>query len=144
MAASKKGVQRSPAHRSLGVTYKTAWFMATVSAKPCGTGGLAPLGRRGHDRGGRRDLLSATSKSRSRRPQRKGRPFIKSGAAPGDKRPVVALVERGGVRTFTSGVADKATIDKIVRENIAARARLTPTKAASTSRSAWQFATTKR
>jgi hypothetical protein len=37
----------------------------------------------------------------------------------------VALVERGGrVRMFHTAVADKATVNKIVRENIAKESRL--------------------
>ena len=44
---------------------------------------------------------------------------------PAGKRPVVALVERGGkVRTFHVAVADKVTVNKIVTENIARETRL--------------------
>ena len=38
---------------------------------------------------------------------------------PANKRPIVALVERGGsVRTFHVAVADKATVGKIVADNV--------------------------
>jgi transposase-like protein len=59
-------------------------------------------------------------------PQRKGRPFTKKGkGGPANKRPILALVERGGsVRTFHVPVADKETVTKIVRENIARESRL--------------------
>jgi transposase-like protein len=56
----------------------------------------------------------------------RGRPYTKGGkGGPANKRPVVALVERGGnVRTFHVAVADKATVTKIVRENVAKESRL--------------------
>src|SRR5947207_7806418 len=42
-----------------------------------------------------------------------------------NKRPILALVERGGkVRTFHVPVADKATVQKIVRNNVARETRL--------------------
>jgi transposase-like protein len=46
-------------------------------------------------------------------------------AGPANKRPIVALVERGGkARTFHVAVADKATVTKIVTENVAKESRL--------------------
>jgi hypothetical protein len=59
-------------------------------------------------------------------PQRYGRPYNPRGSrGPKGKRPIVALVERGGnVRTFHVPVADKETVNKIVRENVAREARL--------------------
>ena len=55
-----------------------------------------------------------------------GRPFTKSGkTGPANKRPIVALVERGGnVRTFHVPIADQTTVEKIVKENIARESRL--------------------
>ena len=59
-------------------------------------------------------------------PARRGRPYNPRGSrGPKDKRPIVALVERGGsVRTFHVPVADKATVGKIVADNIAREPRL--------------------
>lgn len=57
-----------------------------------------------------------------------GRPYTrgsKSGRGPANKRPIVALGERGGnVRTFRVPFADKATVGKIVADNIARETRL--------------------
>ena len=56
---------------------------------------------------------------------RKGRPYPHARRGPRDKRPILALVERGGnVRTFHVPVADQATVEKIVTENIARESRL--------------------
>jgi transposase-like protein len=44
MAASKKGVSAHQLHRSLGVAYKTAWFMAHRIREAMRTGDLAPMG----------------------------------------------------------------------------------------------------
>jgi hypothetical protein len=53
-------------------------------------------------------------------PQRKGRPVTKRGrGGPANKRAIIGLVERGGeVRTFHVAVADKATVTKIVTDNV--------------------------
>jgi hypothetical protein len=54
----------------------------------------------------------------------RGRPFSKNPRAR-RKRPIVALVERGGnVRTFHVPVADKASVMKIVTDNVARETRL--------------------
>src|SRR6185437_4167953 len=61
------------------------------------------------------------------RPRRKrlGPPTKSGKSGPAGKRAIVALVERGGsVRSFHAAVADKATVTKIVRENIARETKL--------------------
>jgi hypothetical protein len=47
MSASKKGMSAHQIHRSLGVTYKTAWFMAHRIREAMRAGGLGPLGGEG-------------------------------------------------------------------------------------------------
>ena len=42
MAASKKGMSAHQLHRSLGVTYKSAWFMAHRIREAMRAGGLVP------------------------------------------------------------------------------------------------------
>jgi len=88
------------------------------------TGGLGPLGGEGK-------IVEAdeTYYGKTEQPRvpayRKGRPYTKGGSGPANKRPIVALVERGGnVRTFHVLVADKPTVQKIVRDNIARETRL--------------------
>ncbi len=123
--ASKKGVSAHQLHRALGLDYKSAWFMCHRIREAMRSGGLGPLGGEGK-------IVEAdeTYYGRTERPRtaayRKGRPYTKGGkSGPANKRPIVALVERGGnVRTFHVPVADQATVEKIVKENIDRESRL--------------------
>src|SRR3984893_8874603 len=47
MTASKKGVSAHQIHRSLGISYKTAWFLCHRLREAMRTGGLAPMGGSG-------------------------------------------------------------------------------------------------
>ena len=83
-------------------------------------GGLAPLGGEGKIVEADETYHGRIAKPRSRLRSASGRPYIKAASRPADKRAIVGLVERGGnVRTFHVAVADKATVDKIVTDNIA-------------------------
>jgi len=125
MTASKKGVSAHQLHRMLGITYRSAWFMAHRIREAMRAGGLKPMGGRGK-------IVEADEtyhgKIEDRKPskQRKGRPYTKGGnVGVGGKRAIVALVERGGqVRTFHVARADKVTVGQIVTENVARESRL--------------------
>jgi transposase-like protein len=85
-------------------------------------GGLAPLGGGGMIVEADETYYGRVEKPRTKR--KDGSPYLKSGKA-ANKRPIVALVERGGnVRTFHVPVADGESVGKIVRENIARESRL--------------------
>jgi hypothetical protein len=125
MAASKKGVSATQLQRMLGLgSYRTAWFMAhriRESMKPADTNDKL---------GGPGKIVEADEtyygqvEADKRKPGKHGR--RKQGRrGPANKRAVVALVERGGrSRVFHVGNADKATVAKIVRENVHAESRL--------------------
>ncbi len=127
MSASKKGVSAHQLHRALGLDYKSAWFMChrIREAMRADTATFGPLGGDGGIVEADETYYGPTEQPYVSK-QRRGRPYSKSGArGPANKRPIVALVERGGnVRTFHVPVCDKATVTKIVRENIAREARL--------------------
>jgi transposase-like protein len=121
LTASKKGISSNQLHRTLGVTLKTAWFMSHRIREAMRSGVLAPMG----------GIVEADetylwkSKELKPSPQRKGRPYIKRGGGPANKRAIIALVERGGnVRSFHVEHADKATASIIVSENIAKEAHV--------------------
>jgi transposase-like protein len=125
MTASKKGVSAHQMHRMLGVSYKSTWFMMHRLREAMRIGGLEPFGGEGK-------VVEADEtyygKVDQRRPskQRGDRPYTRGGkSGPGGKRPIVALVERGGsVRTFHVAVADAAGVAKIVRDNVKRESRL--------------------
>jgi transposase-like protein len=124
MSSSKKGVSSNQIHRTLGVTLKTAWFMSHRIREAMRDGVLTPMGGDG-------GIVEAdeTYYGRTKEPkvskQRKGRPYAIGSRGPRDKRPIVSLVERGGrVRSFHIENADKATVARIVMENVARESRL--------------------
>src|SRR5215218_7085448 len=89
-------------------------------------GGLAPLGGGGGIVEAEETYHGPVEKTKIRKETTKGDPFTKGGrSGPSNKRPILALVERGGrVRTFHVAVADQQNVVKIVRENIHRESRL--------------------
>jgi transposase-like protein len=94
MAASKKGMSASQLGRMLGVTYKSAWFMshrireAMTDANPAPIGGAGKIVEADEAYHGKVETPIPSA-------SRKGRPLLKRDLAD-QKRPIVALVERGG------------------------------------------------
>ena len=130
--ASKKGFSAHQLHRTLGITYRSAWFMAHRIREAMRAGGLTPPTAMG----GPGKIVEADEtyfgdvpeKKRHVSPRRAkdGRPFAKKGNhGPGGKRAIVSLVERGGnVRSFHVAVADGVTVANIVNENVHRETRL--------------------
>ena len=128
MCASKKGISAHQLHRTLGIGYEAAWFMCHRIREAMRNGGLDPLGGNGGVVEADETYYGKTEVHRVS-PQRKGRPYKKGSRGPKDKRPIVALVERGGrVRTFHVAVADKVTVQKIVAITFTVRRGCTRTK----------------
>lgn len=127
MASSKKGISAHQLHRALGLSYQTAWFMChRIRLAMSGDGWASPLGGGGSiveaDETYHGKIEGPVRHSRKRygwKPTKGGR------VGPAGKRAIFALVERkGDVRMFHLAVADKKTITKIVRENVAKETRL--------------------
>ena len=88
MAGSKKGISAHQLHRSLGITYKTAWFMAHRIREAMNMPPEGPLG-------GPNDVVEVDETYVG------GKAKNRATRKPAPKKPVVALVERDGrARSF--------------------------------------------
>ena len=110
LSSSKKGMSAHELHRILGVTYKTAWFMAhrirvaMLDTKPGPMGGFGVPLQTDETYIGRKDI----ARKQGEKPGKKGT---------GSKMIVVALVSEGQARTFHVANAKIKTVRKILREN---------------------------
>ena len=125
-ASGKKGFSAYQLHRALGCQYNTAWFLhhRVMEAMRRGNLDLPPMGGEGKiveaD-----ETYFGRAKDKNLLKSRKT-PYTKGGwKNKGAARPIVALVERGGnIRTWHVAHADKATVGRIVLDNIARESRL--------------------
>ena len=125
MTASKKGVSAHQIHRMLNITYKTAWFMchrireAMRDPAPMPLGGIGKIVEADEAYHGKRETPVKLSRGRIRKPTKRG----KGGGA--EKRPIVALVERGGeVRAAHMNHVTGKNLRKFVVENASRKSRL--------------------
>ena len=112
MAASKKGVSAHQLHRMLGITYKSAWFMAHRVREAMGGNDGSPMGGKG-------EYVEADETYIGRKPGRKKM------RGTGHKMAVLSLVERGGaVRSFRITDFDGKTLSDILEKNVSRNAHL--------------------
>lgn len=116
MTASKKGYSAHQLHRTLEVTYKTAWFMAHRVREAMRSGELAPMGAGGGvvevD-----ETFIGHDKTVKPKGEKKGRGFH-------HKHKVLSLVDRasGQARSVIVDDLKASTIVPILRDNIAKEA----------------------
>ncbi len=139
MCSSKKGVSAHQLHRTLGITYRSAWFMAHRVRECMRAGGLAsPMGGSGKTVETDETYFGKIPKSETTT-SAKGRRIGKTRPA---NRAVLALVERGGkVRTFHIAQADQNTVHTIMKANIAKETRIHTDESAIYNVAPWHFAT---
>jgi transposase-like protein len=117
LTASKKGISSHQLSRMLGVTYKTAWFMAhriREAMKPGGS--LAPMGGEGAVIEADETYLGGKRTGKNKKGKRHGIH---------DKKKVMALVERGGkVRSFHVKAVNNRTAQDVLLENADLRSKL--------------------
>ncbi len=119
MCGSKKGISAHQIHRTLGITYKSAWFMAHRIREAMRVGSLAPMG--GAGKVAEVDETFIGNKVGTKR----GR----GGYA--HKNVVLTLVERGGsARSFHVDDATMANVMPKVAENIARETKVATDDAA--------------
>ena len=114
MAGSKKGMSAHQLHRSLGITYKSAWFLAhRIREAMDGADGDDPLGG-GPDAVVEADETYVGGKARNR-----------AFRAPAPKKAVVALVERDGkARSFHVANVNSKTLRPLIVTNVVRTAHL--------------------
>jgi transposase-like protein len=125
-ASSKKGFSAHQLHRELGCQYNTAWFLHHRVMESMREGGLdvPKLGGGGQIVEADETYYGPVEQPSTMRKDGLG-PLKKGGKGPSNKRPIVTLVERGGkIRSFHVPRADKATVKRIVQENISRESRL--------------------
>jgi transposase-like protein len=117
MSAGKKGTSAHQLHRTLGITYQSAWFLAHRIREAMKATHTEPLG--GAGKIVEADETYYGSKDVVRTRTKHGRPGLKS------KRPILALVERGGsVRSFHVKEATSEQVNEILARNIARESTL--------------------
>jgi transposase-like protein len=127
-ASSKKGFSAHQLHRTLGCKYETAWFLhhRVMEAMRTGNLDLPPMGGSGQIVEADETYFGGVETAKMRTNRTSGQKYSKTGThGPSNKRAIVTLVERGGkVRSFHIPRADKATVSKIVMDNIHHETRL--------------------
>ncbi len=116
MCASKKGISAHQLHRMLGLTYKSAWFMAHRIRESMKDDNPGPMGRSGVSVEADETYIGSNKRARQRR---KRFPHIKSKRGGKDSMKVVTLVERGGpIRSFKVDHVNAVTIQDILFRNV--------------------------
>jgi len=112
-AASKKGFAAHQLHRMLGITYKSAWFMAHRIREAMADTPTAPMGE-----GGGTVEADETYIGRKEGTKKKRAGF-------GHKMAVMSLVERkGGVRSFPLDLVGTKSLAKVLGRNVSFDAHL--------------------
>lgn len=118
LCSSKKGMSSHQLHRTLGVTYKTAWFMTHRIRKAMETRSMEPMG--GSGKIVEADETFWGTSAVGERNKRVGR---NSGTA--EKMKIVSLIERGGkARSFQVPNVNAKTLGTILRGQIAKETHL--------------------
>ncbi len=110
LCSSKKGMSAHQLHRMLGVTYKTAWFMAHRIREAMNEGNPGPIGGPG-------ESVQADETYFGTKDSLRGKTWAeKKGHS--KKMSVVTLVSKGKSRTFHVDTANKASVREILLRNV--------------------------
>jgi transposase-like protein len=116
MASSKKGISSHQIHRTLGVTYKTAWFMTHRLREAMRDTTTDPLG--GPGTSGIVEADETYIGPKAKRVKGRGKHYA-------NKQAVVALVERKGrVRTYKTKMVTVDSVADVLKKNVSKSARL--------------------
>lgn len=124
MSSSKKGISAHQLHRMLGVTYKTAWFMAHRIREAMKDTDSEPMGGEGKVIEADETYHGKLETPRKRNPYLP--PPTKRGKGGGaQKRAIFGLVERGGnVRTFHIHRATAEEVRAVIVKHVSRKSEL--------------------
>ena len=134
MASSKKGISAHQLHRTIKVTYKTAWFMAHRIREAMRPADPVKLGGEG-------EIIESDEtywgpKDRDTDPRWKGRRKGKPGR--GKKQTIMTLVQRGGgSRSLVMETLTTKEVFEVLRQNADTKSRLMTDEGTSNN---WEFA----
>lgn len=111
LCSSKKGISAHQLHRTLEVTYRTAWFMAHRIREAMRDGTLGPLGGEG----------KAVEADETYIGRKAGWKKARSGA---HKMKVLSLVERGKVRSVKMETITATDVAEVLRRNASRKSKL--------------------
>lgn len=121
LCSSKKGMSSHQLHRTLGVTYKTAWFMTHRIREAMATNPSGLLGGGG-------GVVEADETYWGTSPRSKKATAIRKAGGKvsgGDKQKIVSLVERDGeVRSFHVARVNGKTLKSVLLANVSKEANL--------------------
>jgi len=144
LCSSKKSMSAHQLHRTLGITYRSAWFMAHRVRECMRAGGLAPpipMGGAGKVVEADETYFGTINKDELMPADPGKRGGKKRGVRRSAYRAVFALVERGGnVRTFHIAHADQNTVHAIMSANIAKETRIHTDESGIYKLAPWRFA----
>jgi hypothetical protein len=113
MCSSKKGISAHQLHRTLGVTYKTAWFMAHRIREAMGE---IPSGQLG---GNGQPIEVDETYWGNKKPRGYFKTWGAHGAGPHHQMKIMTLVERGGkARSYQFGHVSGGVLRSILSNNI--------------------------
>lgn len=116
LCSSKKGMSAHQLHRMLGVTYKSAWFMAHRIREAMNDGNPGPIGGPG-------ESVQADETYFGTKDALRGKTWAeKKGHS--KKMSVVTLVSKGKSRTFHVDAANKEAVSEILLRNVDTRTAL--------------------
>lgn len=133
MASSKKGISAHQLHRTIQVTYKTAWFMAHRVREAMRDADPQPMGGEGEIIESDEAYWGPKDKDgNGMNRRRRGKP------GKGGKQAILSLVQRGGPsRSFVMEDLTTREVFKVLRENADLKSRLMTDEGTSNN---WEFA----
>jgi transposase-like protein len=123
LCASKKGMSALQLHRMLGVSRKSAWFMAHRIREGMRETNPGPLGGEGKIVEADETYFGNVGRSRPRNVFISGKGWVKRGGSGAAKYKVIALVERGGrarsvhVPYLTANAVRKVLVTNVLRKS---------------------------